>query len=155
MLFVSFRIGHLCLRNSNTTSQCIIAWTVFSNIAYSDLKYLTLQTKQMKTNAFWAAFFCSLALCPDCFFILAAFSAALACDCSFCCPLAIEQHNRTRSEHNQEELQKLVENRSLTCNYKNIKDDRQHNSRSRIQFIVLINFFRYDTFYWIRSEVNK
>lgn len=50
---------------------------------------LTLQTMHTCTKAFCAAFFCSLALCPCCFFTFAAFSAALACDWIFCCPRAI------------------------------------------------------------------
>lgn len=43
-------------------------------------KMLTLQMEQLITNAFWAAFFCSVALWPCCFFAFAVFSSVFACD---------------------------------------------------------------------------
>lgn len=63
--------------------------TGWRTIRVYKLRLLTLQTTQTWISAFCAAFFCSLALCPCCFFIFACFSAALACDCAFCWPLAI------------------------------------------------------------------
>lgn len=54
----------------------------------------TLQTAQTCTNAFWAAFFCVLALWPCCFLAFAAFSAAFCWDCSFCWPRAIIKNYR-------------------------------------------------------------
>lgn len=83
-----------------------IKWTNWLNLVKSMLRQqtLTLQIVQAWVRAFCAAFFCSLALCPCCFFIFACFSAAFACDCTFCWPLAmltipaVSTHNRSLDE---------------------------------------------------------
>lgn len=76
-------------REKKNRSPKFDVWAKGSDNEYGRFQPLTLQTTQTWTKAFCAAFFCSLALCPCCFFIFASFSAALACDCTFCWPLAM------------------------------------------------------------------
>lgn len=83
---------------------------------------LTLQTVHACVSAFCAAFFCSLALCPCCFFIFACFSAALACDCAFCWPRAIVPND---TQWSQQFYQFYIKKRHwiLTyCDYRLLKE---------------------------------
>lgn len=80
---------------------------IFAQLKKNYLFLLTLHTAQLITNAFCAAFFWSFALCPFCFFILAAFSWALACDWIFWCPRAIfcyKYSYREKSKYKNEML---------------------------------------------------
>lgn len=95
-------------------------WKLLLNVNLT--KWHTLQTAQTWTKAFWAAFFWSLALCPCCFLIFAAFSADFCWDWTFCCPLAIFYVNTAGSK-----------------NYKYIH--LEINMSGEILLLVIIGFF--------------